>query len=99
MRRTQKIDHSDWLPEALNLTPEQFEAEMRLVVAEHLCRRETLSTGAAAVFAGISKPEFLQRMGEFGVPAFGLSPDELESGQDSPQHGPRPFTDPLTKSD
>ena len=76
--RTLKIDYSGWLLEELKLSPEEFEAEMRLVVAAHLCRRETLSTGAAAVFAGISKPEFLQRMGEFGVPAFGLSPEELE---------------------
>ena len=77
--RTLKIDYSDWLLDELDMTPEQFETEMRLVLAAHLCRRETLSTGAAAVFAGISKPEFLRRMGEFGVPAFGLSPDELES--------------------
>ena len=76
--KTLKIDYSDWLLDELEMTPEQFEAEMRLVLAAHLCRRGTLSTGAAAVFAAIPKPAFLQRMGEFGVPAFDISPDELE---------------------
>ena len=77
--RTLKIDYSEWLLDELEMTPEQFETEMRLVLAAHLCKREALSTGAAAVFAGISKPEFLQRMGEFGVPAFGLRAEELEN--------------------
>ena len=78
MSRTLKIDYSDWLLEALNLTPEQFEAEMRLVVAAELCKRGALSTGAAAVFAGVSKPDFLTRMGEFGILAFDLTPEELK---------------------
>ena len=76
--KTLKVDYSDWLLDELDLTPEQFEAEIRLVLAAHLCRRRALSTGAAALFAGISKPEFLQRMGEFGVSAFDLTPEELE---------------------
>ena len=77
--RTLKIDYGDWLLEVLKLSPEEFEAEMRLVVAAQLCKRGALSTGGAAEYAGISKPEFLGRMGEFGIPAFGLTPDELES--------------------
>ena len=77
-KRTLKIKYSDEHAQALNLTPEQFEAEMRLVVAAELCKREVLSTGAAAEFAGVSKPEFLVRMGEFDIPAFDLTPEELE---------------------
>lgn len=65
-------------PQALALTPAQFEAEMRLVVAAELCKRGVLSTGGASEFAGVSKPEFLDRMGEFGIPAFDLTPEELE---------------------
>ena len=73
--RTLKIDYSGWLLDELEMTPEKFEAEMRLVVAAHLCKKEVLSTGAAAEYARIPKILFLQRMGEFGVPAFGLSTD------------------------
>ena len=76
--RTLKIDYSEWLLEALKLSPEEFEAEMRLALAAHLCKRGPLSTGAAAVFAGVSKPEFLQRMGDLGITAFNLTPEELE---------------------
>ena len=85
MMRTLRIDYSDWLLNKLNLTPEQFEAEMRLVVAAHLCKKEALSTGAAAEFARIPKVLFLQRMGEFGVPAFGLTTEELERDVEAAQ--------------
>ena len=61
------------------MTQDQFEAEMRLVLAAHLCRRETFSTGAAAEFARIPKVQFTQRMSKFGIPAFGLIPVELET--------------------
>ena len=83
-RRTLKVDYSDWLLEELNLTPDQFEAEMRLVVAAELCKRRALSTSAAAIFTGVSKPEFLERMGKFGIPAFDLTAEELEKDVETP---------------
>lgn len=76
IKRTLKFDyHVDYLDE-LGLTPEQFEAEMRLVISAWLCKRGAISTGRAAEVAGISKPKFLDRIGEFGIPAFDL--EELE---------------------
>ena len=36
-----------------------------------------LSSGAAAGLAGITRVEFLYRLGEFGVNAFQESPEEL----------------------
>ena len=51
---------------------------MRLVVAAELCKRGVFSTGAASEFADVSRPEFLDRMGEFGILAFDPSPEELE---------------------
>lgn len=37
-----------------------------------------LTAGEAAVEAGVPKLVFLQRMGDFGVPAFDISKEELE---------------------
>ena len=70
---------ADKVIDVRHMTPEQFEAEMRLVVAAQLCKRGALSTGAAAEFAGISKPVFLDRMGEFGILAFDVTLEELEN--------------------
>lgn len=36
-----------------------------------------LSGGAAAELAGLSKPAFMERLRDFGVPAFRQSVDEL----------------------
>ena len=77
-KRTLRIKYSDEHAQVLALTPAQFEAEMRLVVAAELCKRGVFSTGAASEFAGVPKPVFLSRMGEFGIPAFDLTPEELE---------------------
>lgn len=46
-------------------------------MAALLCKKGKMSTGAAAEFAGIPKALFPARMGEFGVPAFDLTPEEL----------------------
>jgi hypothetical protein len=36
-----------------------------------------LSTGAAAEFAGIPKPVFLERLADYGVPVFDMTEEEL----------------------
>jgi predicted HTH domain antitoxin len=37
-----------------------------------------LSSGAAAALAGLSRVEVLSKLGEYGVPAFRLSAEDLE---------------------
>jgi predicted HTH domain antitoxin len=63
---------------ALGATPADAAAEMRLVAAMKLHEIGRVSSGAAAQFAGLSRVEFLSKLGKYGVPAFQMAPEELE---------------------
>ena len=63
---------------ALNVPPEQASGELRMLAAVKLYELGRLSTGAAAEFAGIPKPVFLQRLGDYGVPTFDMTEEEFE---------------------
>ncbi len=62
---------------ALNLGPDQVGDELRLAAAIKLYEVGRLSSGAAAELAGVPKPVFLQRLGDYGVPTFRQTEDEL----------------------
>jgi predicted HTH domain antitoxin len=69
--------------DALRLTPEAVGAELRLAAAMKLYEIGRLSSGTAARLAGISRPEFLQRLHEYGVNTFDLTESELLSDAES----------------
>lgn len=62
---------------ALNLSPDQVGDELRLAAAIKLYEVGRLSSGAAAELAGVPKPVFLQRLGDYGVPTFRQTEAEL----------------------
>ena len=62
---------------ALGPSPSEAEGTVRLAAAMKLHELGHLSSGAAAALAGITRVEFLYRLGEFGVNAFQESPEEL----------------------
>jgi predicted HTH domain antitoxin len=63
---------------ALNVPPEKAAGELRMLAAVKLYEMGRLSTGAAAEFAGIPKPVFLQRLGDYGVPVFDMTEEEFK---------------------
>jgi predicted HTH domain antitoxin len=63
---------------ALAESPEEASAELRMLAAVKLLEMKKLSSGAAARLAGISRVEFLSRLGKYGVPVFDMTEDELE---------------------
>jgi predicted HTH domain antitoxin len=63
---------------ALKLSPQQAGDELRLAAAIKLYELGRLSSGAAAQLAGIPRPVFLMKLGEYGVDTFRLTKEELQ---------------------
>ncbi len=63
---------------ALQMTPEQFGAELRLAGAVKLYEVGRLTSGAAARVAGIPRTVFLTRLADFGVDSFRLAEEDLQ---------------------
>jgi predicted HTH domain antitoxin len=62
------------LPENVTISEE----EIRMIVAARLFDLGELSSGQAAELAGITKREFIESVGRYGVSIFQYSAEELE---------------------
>ena len=62
---------------AVGRSPEKVGAELRMLAAVKLFELKKLSSGAAARLAGVSRVEFLRRLGEYGVPVFDMTEEEF----------------------
>jgi len=51
--------------------------EARMVIAAALFDRELLSSGQAAAWVGISRRQFLEEVGKYGVSIFGETAEDL----------------------
>lgn len=72
------IPFSDDLLLSLKESPEEFEAEARLLLAVKLYELGRVTTGRAAELAGMSRVEFMLSLDRFGLSPIGVDPDELE---------------------
>ncbi len=63
---------------ALKLRPEALMSEIKLVAAVKLFELGRLSSGAAAMLAGIPKTVFLTRLADYGVAVFSMTEKELK---------------------
>ena len=71
------IPYSDDLLLSLKRSPQEFEAEARLLLAVKLYELDRVSTGVAAKLAGMSRVAFMLELTRFGVSPMGQEPDEL----------------------
>ncbi len=54
------------------------EKDVKMQLAAHLYDKGMMSSGQAANLVGISKREFIETVGQYGVSIFGESIDDLE---------------------
>ena len=71
------LEYPDDLPLLLKESRKDFEAELPFLAAAKLYELGRLSSGKAAALAGMSRVEFLHRLGQYHIPAINLSGDEI----------------------
>ncbi len=74
-----RISYPPEILQALQMEPDKFEAEARLILALKLYETGRLSSGLASKLAGVPRSEFLALLGRHGLSPFGVEPAELET--------------------
>ncbi len=62
----------------LNIPDSVSDTDVKMQLAAQLYEKGVLSSGQAADLAGISKREFIENVGKYGVSIFGESIDDIE---------------------
>lgn len=74
-----KIEYPKTLPDSLQKTPAEFEAEAKMAMAVKLFEMKRISSGTAAHLAGVDRVSFLLGLHRFGIPMIDLEEEELLS--------------------
>ena len=74
---TIQIELPDEVLLSLKETPEGLSKMIRMAAAAKLYELGKLSSGRAADLAGLPRVSFLQALGQYGVPIFTLTEEEL----------------------
>ena len=76
-QRVLNIPYPEQLLLSLKESPQEFEAEARLLLAVKLYELGRVSSGLAAELAGLSRVDFMFQLNRFGLSPIGVDPDEL----------------------
>ncbi len=72
------VSYPESLPDVLQESRVQFEAEARMAMASKLFELKRVSSGTAALLAGMDRVSFLLRLHEYGVAMIDLEDSEIE---------------------
>jgi predicted HTH domain antitoxin len=75
--RTVTLRYPEELASAVQTTPEELDAQIRLMAALKMFELGKLSSGKAAELAGLSRAEFLEMCGRYRVSIFNYPPEEV----------------------
>jgi predicted HTH domain antitoxin len=73
------VQYPDEFELALQATPEELEAQIRLMAALKMFELGKLSSGQAAELAGLSRVEFFEMCGRYRVSVLNYPPEEMEA--------------------
>ncbi|MBN1487092.1 MAG: UPF0175 family protein [Anaerolineae bacterium] len=73
------FEYPEGLELAVQTTPEELRAQIRLMAALKMFELGKLSSGKAAQLAGMSRVEFFEQCGRYRVSVFNYSPKEMEN--------------------
>jgi len=79
MNRLMKIEYPADLPDILNETHEEFEAEAKLAMVMKLFESGRISSGIAANIIGIDRVSFLRKLSTYKVSTMNFQDTELLS--------------------
>lgn len=77
--KTLTIPYDEGVPLALGESPSAFEHEAPFLLALKFFELARLSAGKAAELSGLTKPQFLRKASDLGVPVVRLDPDQLDA--------------------
>jgi predicted HTH domain antitoxin len=78
MRHRLEIEYGDEVLASLGLSPDEFSAEARFLLAAKLYELGRLTAGQAARLCGRTRIAFLLALPEAGVPASNLRPEDAD---------------------
>ncbi len=73
------VEYPDNLALAVQTTPDELQAQIRLMAALKMFELGKLSSGKAADLAGLSRVEFFEMCGRYRVSLFNYSAEEVEA--------------------
>ena len=73
-----EIPYENNLPDIVQLSPTEFEQDLKIALASKLFELGRLSSGQAAKLAGIPRVYFLKQLSRFKVDAIAWHVDELK---------------------
>ena len=73
------IEFPEQVQQSLNRTQDEMARDVRLYAALMLFHLGKLSSGMAAQMAGIPRVQFLELCGEYNIPVFQITPEELKA--------------------